>query len=88
MTLSVPLCHLAEVLGVRLKTTPEGQAVITSLTTTPHKGETRFLYGPDLQAITAEICSVERLHAQCEPAFIELLTRLGLEATLPTVDAA
>ena len=73
-------------MGERLNTTAEGQSITRLLTTMPHRGETRFLYGPDLDPITAPLCLCERLRRVCEPEFIHILTRLGLDASLPKTE--
>src|ERR1051325_4155616 len=59
VSLDVPTCRLAEVMGARLNTLPAGQEVIRLLTTTPQEGETRVMYGPDIDAITSPTCTPE-----------------------------
>ena len=83
ITLNVPFCRLSEIMGQRLNTLPAGQDLVRQLTSTPREGETRFIYGPDMNPITAPTCSSARLQQVCQPAFVQLLTRLALEATLP-----
>jgi hypothetical protein len=80
------VCRLAHLMGDRLNITPDGQAVTRLSTTAPQAGETRFMYGPDLDPIAALICLCERLQQRCKPEFIYLLTRLGLDATLPPIE--
>jgi hypothetical protein len=86
LSLTIPVCRLAHRMGERLNTTAEGQSISRLLTTTTLDGETRFLYGPDLDPITAPLCHRERLHHVCEPEFGHILTRLGLDASLPQTD--
>ena len=85
LTLTVPICRLAETMSERLNTTPAGQEVLKLLTTTPLGGKARMMYGPDMQQMAAPICLVERLHARCEPEFVQTLTLFALEVTLPEV---
>ena len=85
LTLTVPVCRLAETMGKRLNTMPAGQEVLKLLTTTPKGGKARMMYGPDMQQMAASVCLVERLHARCEPDFVQTLTLLALEVTLPEI---
>ena len=82
-TLTVPRCSMAETLRVRLDTTPAGREITKRLTATPQGGETRMLYGPDMQPMAAAVCLVARLEARCKPEFVRLLNTFALETTLP-----
>ena len=86
LSLTVPYCHLARIMGERMDTLPGAREAIKLLVTTPVKGVTRFIYGPDMENIAEKICTPERLPGRCGPAFVALLTNLGLDATLPKAD--
>lgn len=88
VTLTVAKCHLAEEMRRRLNTLATGQEITKSLTTTPQGGETRMIYGPDMQPIAAAVCLIMRRDSHCEPHFVQTLNLLALEITLPQTPQA
>ncbi len=87
--LRVPIyeCALSETLCTRLRSLPEGEALDARLEVTAPDGSRQCLYGPDLETLSLATCTPQRGTQRCVPAFVDLMTALGLDATLPERDA-
>lgn len=90
MVLDLPLilpvcrCALTELMLERLRTHPDGQILLPYLEGPPLDDDTpRPVIGADHHPISPQTCTEERKESQCIPGFLELLTDLGLDTSLP-----
>jgi hypothetical protein len=84
--LQVPIyqCCVADTLRARLRSLADGEEIAMALEQTASDGTRHSIYGPDMEPLSTVTCTQERYHCRCEPAFIDLMTVMGLNAALPT----
>jgi hypothetical protein len=81
-------CLLAEQMATLLSKTPEGRRVLEHMALPQGQGGStrdvsldiarlRVAFGPDLQAVMPQVCTVDRCMASCSPGFKELLVYYG-----------
>lgn len=83
--LRVPICRcaLTEILTQRLRVTTEGRTLASLLESTPLDGQPRPVIGSDLEPISQQTCTAERLQARCLHGFQDILADFGADTTLP-----
>jgi hypothetical protein len=86
--LRIPIykCVVADTMRTRLRFLPDGEALASSLEQTAMDGTSHSIYGPDMEPLSPINCTDVRCQRSCLPAFADLMTDLGLDPTLPSVE--
>lgn len=79
-------CALTDALRVGLRALPDGDVLADAMELTDAEGIRHSRYGPDLQPLSMPTCTDTRCKQICQPAFLNLMTDLGMDATLPNRD--
>ncbi len=76
--LAVRRCLLTERLVRLLRQSEDGNQLAAKLTIHTADGRTYAFVGPDLEAVTQQMCRTERCEQQCTPAYTKHLDQFGV----------
>jgi hypothetical protein len=84
--LRIPIhqCRVADTLRTRLRSLADGEELAEALEQTASDGTRHSIYGPDMEPLSTHTCTQERCRRSYELAFVDLMTHMGLDTTLPT----
>jgi hypothetical protein len=83
LRLPVCRCVLTEVLIERLAAAPGNEELLSHIHGPAIDHQPRPIIGSDWAVVSAKTCTEKRKREKCIPCFVETLTDLGLDASLP-----
>ncbi len=77
--LAIRRCMLTERLIRFLDTSEEGRQLSEKMVIHTQEDRKYAFVGPDLDAVTQQVCSVQRCESHCTPAYLQILQNFDIE---------